>query len=99
MTRLRDYLQLTRTQKLDKQLDEIDRELGVRRRMYPQWVAKGTMKQEQSEYQMKLLEEIKETVRQARVDSMMRGMNGQRLDQPSALKGPQGPVGPAPVDR
>lgn len=81
MTRLSDYGLLGRTQKLDKQLDEIDRELMMRRRMYPRWVAGGQMKQEQADYQMKLLEEIKETVRLARVDSMMRGMTGQRIDE------------------
>lgn len=84
MSRLSDYPLLTRTQKLDKQLDECERELAMRRRMYPQWVAKGSMKQEQADYQIKLMEEVRETVRQARVDSMMRGMNGERIDKPAA---------------
>lgn len=82
MTRLSDYGLLGLTQKLDKQLDECDRELAMRRRMYPQWVSKGTMRQDQADYQIKLLEDIKETVRRARVDSMMRGMGGQRIDEP-----------------
>lgn len=86
MSRLSEYSLLGRTAKLDKQLDEIDRELMMRRRMYPQWVAKGSMKPEQSEYQLKLLEEIKETVRQARQDSMMRGMNGNRIGDEGAAK-------------
>lgn len=81
MTRLTDYAQLTRTQKLDKQLDELDRELGMRRRNYPKWVGAGSMRQEQADFQIKMLEEVKETVRLARVDSMMRGMSGQRLDE------------------
>lgn len=88
MSRLSEYSLLGRTAKLDKQLDEIDRELMMRRRMYPQWVAKGSMKPEQSEYQLKLLEEIKETVRQARQDSMMRGTNGERIGgEPSTRPG------------
>lgn len=95
MSRLSEYSLLTRTQKLDKQMDEVDRELAMRRRMYPQWVVKGTMRQEQADYQLKLLEEVKETVRQARVDSMMRGINGQRIDDPVPNPAPKH----RPVDR
>lgn len=84
---------LTRTQQLDQQLNEVERELGLRRRNYPKWVAAGSMKQEQADRQIKLMEGIKETVRQARVDSMMRGMSGQRLDeQAKATTKPQATV-------
>jgi len=89
MTRLSSYTQLGRTQKLDAQLDEIDRELAMRRRNYPKWVASKSMSAEAAAYQIKLMEEVKETVRLARVDSMMRGMNGRRIDEekptPSAI--------------
>lgn len=79
---------VSRTKELDEQLDEIDRELGMRRRMYPQWVAKGTMRQAQADRQLKLMEAIKETVRLARVDSMMRsGLTGKRLDEQERLPG------------
>jgi hypothetical protein len=75
---------LSRTAQLDQQLNEIERELGMRRRNYPKWVFNGQMKQEQADRQIRLMEGIKETVRQARVDSMMRGMSGQRLDEQAA---------------
>lgn len=84
---------MTRTQQLDQQLNEIERELTMRRRNYPKWVAENRMKQEQADRQIKLMEGIKETVRQARVDSMMRGMTGQRLDeQAKAITKPQATV-------
>lgn len=71
----------SRTAQLDQQLNEVERELGMRRRNYPKWVASGQMKQDQADRQIKLMEGVKETVRLARVDSMMRGMTGQRLDE------------------
>jgi hypothetical protein len=84
---------MTRTQQLDLQLNELERELGMRRRNYPKWVADGRMKQEQADRQIRLMEGAKETVRQARVDSMMRGMTGQRLDeQANAAARPQATV-------
>jgi hypothetical protein len=82
---------LTRTQQLDQQLNEIERELGMRRRNYPKWVASGQMKQDQADRQIRLMEAVKQTVLQARVDSMMRGMSGQRLDEQVKAK-PQATV-------
>lgn len=83
---------MTRTQQLDAQLNEIDRELAMRRRNYPKWVAGGQMKQDQADRQIRLMEQIKETVRLARVDSMMRGMSGQRLDDQAKAARPQATV-------
>jgi hypothetical protein len=83
---------MSRTQQLDAQLNEIERELGMRRRNYPKWVASGQMKQDQADRQMRLMEGAKETVRQARVDSMMRGMTGQRLDEQAKALKPQATV-------
>lgn len=34
------------------QAKEVERELGMRRRVYPQWVARGTMKQDAMDRQM-----------------------------------------------
>jgi len=70
---------LSRIQDLDQQLDELERELKMRRRMYPRWVADGKMAQATADRQIRLMEGAKETVRLARVDAMMRGPSGQRI--------------------
>lgn len=66
----------------DQQLAEVDRELAMRRRLYPQWVAKGTLRAETADRQIAIMEAVRETVRQRRQDQQMTGMNGRRIDEP-----------------
>lgn len=66
---------------LDEQLAELDREIVMRQRMYPRWISAGTLNQPQADRQMQRLQAARETVRKARQDQSMTGMNGQRIDK------------------
>ncbi len=37
----------------------INRELGFRKKVYPKWVAAGKMKQEQADFELKVMSEMK----------------------------------------
>lgn len=65
---------------LDQQLAEIDREITMRKRMYPTWVDRGTLRPEAAERQLGALEAARETVRKTRQDQQMTGMNGKRIE-------------------
>lgn len=65
---------------LDHQLAELDRELAMRRRLYPGWVARGTLKQATADRQIAVMEAARETVRQARQRESMTGMNGRLIE-------------------
>ena len=64
---------------LDEQLAEVDRELAMRRRLYPRWAASGTLPQAQGDRQIAVLEAVRETVRLARSAQMMAGMDGKPI--------------------
>lgn len=66
---------------LDEQLKEVDRELGMRRRLYPRWVAAKTLSQATADKQIKLMEAVRETVRVARQAALMTGISGKRIDE------------------
>lgn len=74
-----------RVKELDAQLDELERELAMRRKWYPKWVEDGRMTQVAADRQMKRMQDAKETVRQARVLAMMGGVNGQPIEDPDRL--------------
>ena len=52
-------MQLTRTQ-IDSFRRCIIRELGFRKKVYPKWIQLGKMKQEQADFEISTMEEIKE---------------------------------------
>jgi hypothetical protein len=64
---------------LDEQLAELDRELGMRRKLYPRWIVAGTLKRDRADAQLAALEAARETVRQARQREAMTGMNGEPM--------------------
>lgn len=43
---------------LSLQIEEVERELGLRRRLYPQWVAAKRMTPEAAEYQLTAMEAV-----------------------------------------
>lgn len=47
---------------LQAQIEEIDRELGQRERVYPQLYAKGQLRRSVGEYQVQRLEAVKATL-------------------------------------
>ena len=48
---------------VQEQITEIERELGLRRRVYPKWVDAGKMKQATAEYRIEVLEGVLDTLR------------------------------------
>jgi hypothetical protein len=67
---------------LDDQLKEIDRELAMRERLYPQWVARGTLRQSTADRQIAIMKAVHETVRKARQEKQMTSaLTGKRIDQ------------------
>ncbi len=48
---------------LDEQIRCIGREIGMRRNVYPRFVAKGTMKPEKADYELKCMETVYETLK------------------------------------
>lgn len=69
-----------RIQELEAQFREAGREVAMRRKLYPKWVAKGTLDSAQADRQIALMEGIKETVRQALQAEKMRGMSGSLIE-------------------
>jgi len=66
---------------LDQQIAELDRELGMRRNLYPRWVREGKLKQQQADHRINIIEEIKETLRQCRQDRQMTSaLTGKRIE-------------------
>jgi hypothetical protein len=59
------------THTLDQQLAEIDRELTMRRRLYPEWVASGRMRGQTADSQMSAMAAVRETIRQLRQNETM----------------------------
>lgn len=64
----------------DDMLKEIDRELAMRKRLYPAWVTKGTLKQATADRQILIMEAVREVVRGARQNRVMTTMSGKRID-------------------
>lgn len=56
---------------LDQQLECIDRELTMRRRVYAAWVRDRRMTQDKADYEIGCMQEVRETVRKARQVGMM----------------------------
>lgn len=75
-----------RIKELDAQLDELERELRMRRNCYPKWVEAGRLSQATADRQLKVMEGAKETVRQARVLAMMGGVNGKPIEDPDRAR-------------
>lgn len=48
---------------LTEQLAELERELAIRRRVYPRWVADGQLRKDVAEYRIRVLEAAIETVK------------------------------------
>lgn len=61
----------TESVSFDDQLKEIDRELAMRARCYPGWVAKGTLKQETADKNMLVMRAVRQTVVNARQQALM----------------------------
>jgi hypothetical protein len=48
---------------LSQQLEEVERELALRSRVYPRMVSKGQIRQSEAEYHMQRMESVAETLR------------------------------------
>jgi len=48
---------------LSQQLEEVERELALRSRVYPRMVSKGQMRNTEAEYHMQRMESVAETLR------------------------------------
>lgn len=66
---------------LDRQIKAVERELAMRRRVYPSWVAKGRMSQANADEEIAAMEAVLATLRQA---AALRAA----LDQVDALQTP-----------
>lgn len=76
------------TDTFDQQLAEIDRELAMRKRLYPQWVERGTLRQDTADRQVAILQAVRETVREARQNKQMTSeLTGRRIDAEPEQKG------------
>lgn len=49
---------------LEEQIKCVEREIGMRKRVYPNWVASHRMKQEKAEYEIKIMSEVLKTLKQ-----------------------------------
>ena len=49
---------------IDEQIAEVKRELGLRQKLYPRWIEKRTLKQENADRQMALMQSILDTLKQ-----------------------------------
>lgn len=47
---------------LDRQIAEVRRELAMRQRLYPNWIARGTLKQRTADEQLHLLTAVLQTL-------------------------------------
>jgi len=69
---------------LDEQYLEVQREIAMRRRLYPRWVAQQTLAQEKADRQLGCMEAVLETVRKARqAEAMTSKLTGERIDAPA----------------
>jgi hypothetical protein len=50
---------------LPDQIAEIERELGMRKRLYPNWIARGTLKQATADHQLRVMEAVLATLKGA----------------------------------
>ena len=48
---------------LSQQIEEVERELGKRREVYPRWVGSGKMRRGESEYHMARMESVLKTLK------------------------------------
>lgn len=51
---------------IDDQVRAVEREVGMRRGVYPRWVASGKMKQAKADYEMAAMEAAATTLRRLR---------------------------------
>ena len=61
---------------LDRQIACVRREVGMRRRVYPRWVASGKMTQEEADRQVEAMEAVQATLEQLRDDQRARRAPG-----------------------
>jgi hypothetical protein len=47
---------------LDEQIICVKREIGMRQRVYPRWVASGKMKQDKADYEIATMEAVLKTL-------------------------------------
>jgi len=51
---------------IDEQIKSVQREIGMRQRVYPAWVKKGLMTQDQAAHEIACMEEVHRTLVQVR---------------------------------
>lgn len=75
---------------LDQQLECIDRELTMRRRVYAAWVRDGRMSQQMAGHEIGCMQEVHEMVRQARQAQLMTStLTGKRVDADAIAAAPE----------
>ncbi len=57
---------------LDRQIACVRREVGMRKRVYPRWVATGKMTQEEADRQIEAMEAVQATLEKLRDDEKAR---------------------------
>lgn len=68
---------------LNEQYLEVQRELAMRKRLYPQWVERGTLTELKADRQIGCMEAVLETIRKARqAEAMTSKLTGERIDAP-----------------
>lgn len=50
-------------EKISEQIKCVERELGMRERVYKNWVINGKMKQEKADYEIKMMREVLKTLK------------------------------------
>ena len=75
---------------LDEQYLEVQREIAIRKRVYPGWVENGRLTDEKATRQLGCMEAVLETVRKARqAEAMTSKLTGERIDAPAIAAAPE----------
>lgn len=53
---------------IDDQIKAVEREIGMRLRVYPAWVGKGKMKQEAADHEIAAMRAVLETLKEVKRD-------------------------------
>ncbi len=55
---------------IDEQITCVRRELALRKRVYPKWVAKATMRQHQADHEIECMAEVEQTLMKLKVEGL-----------------------------
>ena len=73
---------------LSQQIQEVDREIGMRRQVYPGWVSIGKLRQGEAQHLIEIMDAVSNTLRWIQGNEQLRRAYQDQIGKGESLAGP-----------